>query len=155
MIGLHQSIFLLCEKVKRLSRVALGEKTGHGHKELSGSGMFHRYFGGYKMKKKTAVIVGIMLMLSQGLVFAGETTYRFDPSTQTSRAMEFGNTWEGYKLFQSNCKSCHFRGNDKGAQFLDTDSLTMRGWNMVFYKKYPRCAKDGSWAKLSRKICWL
>lgn len=109
------------------------------------------------MKKKIAVIVVMVAALvslsSAGRVFAadgnGETAYRFDPATQTSRALEFKNTWDGYKLYVSNCKSCHFRGNDKGARFLDTDSRTMRGWNNVFYKKNVRCAEDGSWAKLS------
>jgi len=107
------------------------------------------------MKEKIAVIVvtaAFLALLSQGLVFAedgGEAAYRFDPATQSSRALEFKNIWAGYKLFQGNCKSCHFRGNDKGAQFLDTDSRTMRGWNAVFYKKIVRCAREGSWAKLS------
>ncbi|MBA3002540.1 MAG: cytochrome c [Desulfurivibrio sp.] len=106
------------------------------------------------MKKRIAIIVVVgafVALLSQGLVFAGETTYRFDPVTQTSRAMEFKNTYDGYKLFQSNCKSCHFRGNSKGARFLDTDSRTMHGWNNVFYKKNVPCAKDDSWAKLSKE----
>ncbi len=108
------------------------------------------------MKEKIAVIVvmaAFLATLSHSRVFAddegGETAYRFDPATQTSRALEYKNTWAGYKLYQSNCKSCHFRGNDKGARFLDTDSRTMRGWNTLFYKKNVQCAKDGSWAKLS------
>ncbi|MHB8150706.1 MAG: hypothetical protein ACYDIB_11130 [Desulfobulbia bacterium] len=106
------------------------------------------------MQQRKSVVMATMaaclVLLSQGVAFAGETTYRFDPVTQSSRAMEFKNTWDGYKLYQSNCKSCHFRGNDKGARFLDTDSRTMRGWNTVFYKKNVQCAKDGSWAKLSQ-----
>lgn len=107
------------------------------------------------MNGKIAVMVvmaACLALLSQGRVLAedgGETAYRFDPATQSSRALEFKNLWAGYKLYQSNCKSCHFRGNDKGAQFLDADSRTMRGWNALFYKKNVRCAKDGSWAKLS------
>lgn len=107
------------------------------------------------MKEKIAVIVvmaAFMALLPQRLVLAedgGETAYRFNPATQSSRALEFKNLWAGYKLYQSNCKSCHFRGNDKGAKFLDTDSRTMRGWNALFYKKNVRCAKDGSWATLS------
>jgi mono/diheme cytochrome c family protein len=63
--------------------------------------------------------------------------------------MEFKNLWAGYKLFQGNCKSCHFRGNEKGAKFLDAESRTMRGWNSVFYNKNVQCAKDGSWTNLS------
>lgn len=106
------------------------------------------------MKKGIAIIVVVgafVALLSQGLAFAGETTYRFDPVTQTSRAMEFKNTWDGYNLFQSNCKSCHSRENNKGARFLDTESRTMRGWNNIFYKKNVPCAKDGSWSKLSKE----
>lgn len=108
------------------------------------------------MKGKIAVIAvmaAVLVSLSQAWVFAddesGETAYRFDPATQTSRALEYKNTWEGYKLYKSNCKSCHFRGNQRGARYLNEDSRTMRGWNVLFYKKNVRCAKDGSWAKLS------
>ncbi len=108
------------------------------------------------MKGKIAVIVvmaAILVSLSQARVFAddegGETAYRFDPATQTSRALEFKNTFDGYKLYKSNCKSCHFRGNERGARYMNEDSRTMMGWNAVFYRKNVRCAKDGSWAKLS------
>lgn len=108
------------------------------------------------MKGKIAVIVvmaAILVSLSQVRVFAddegGETAYRFDPATQTSRALEYKNTWEGYKLYKSNCKSCHFRGNERGARYMNEDSRTMMGWNALFYRKNVRCAKDGSWAKLS------
>ena len=107
------------------------------------------------MKEKIAVIVmaaAFLALLSQGLVFAedgGEAAYRFDPIIQSSRALEYKNLWAGYNRFKSSCKSCHFRGNDKGAQFLSTDSRTMRGWNALFYKKNVRCAREGSWAKLS------
>lgn len=108
------------------------------------------------MKEKIAVIflmASFLALLPQSRAFAdddgGETAYRFDPATQTSRALEFHNTWEGYKLYKSNCKSCHFRGNERGAQYMNEDARTMMGWNAVFYKKNVRCAKDGSWAKLS------
>jgi len=108
------------------------------------------------MKGKIAVIVVVaafLALLSQAKVFAndegGETAYRFDPATQTSRAMEFNNTWEGYRLYKSICKSCHFRGNERGARYMNEDSRTMMGWNTVFYRKNVRCAKDGSWDKLS------
>ena len=104
------------------------------------------------MKEKIAVIVVMvasLALLSRVPVFAGETVYRFDPATQTSRAMEYHNTWEGHKLYKSNCKSCHYRGNNKGAQYMNEDSRTMRGWNLVFFRKNAPCAKDGSWAKLS------
>jgi cytochrome c5 len=118
--------------------------------------LFKRNAGGSKMKKKMAVIVAMaafLVPLSQSGVFAndagGETKYRFDPATQTSRALEFKNTFDGYKLYKSNCKSCHFRGNEQGARYMNEDSRTMKGWNTLFFKKNVQCAKDGSWAKLS------
>ena len=108
------------------------------------------------MKEKIAVIVvmaAFLALLSHATVFAndegGETSYRFDPATQTSRAMEVKNTFDGWKLYKSNCKSCHYRGNDKGAQYMNADSRTMKGWNLVFFRKNVRCALDGAWAKLS------
>jgi len=108
------------------------------------------------MKEKLAVIIviaAVLGLLPQARVFAddegGETAYRFDPATKTSRALEFKNTFDGYKLYKSNCKSCHFRGNDRGARYMNEDSRTMMGWNVLFYRKNVRCAKDGSWAKLS------
>lgn len=104
------------------------------------------------MKEKIAVIVVMvasLALLSRAHVFAGETVYRFDPATQTSRAMEFKNTFGGHGLYKSNCKSCHYRGNDKGARYMNEESRTMRGWNMVFFKKNVPCAKDGAWTKLS------
>ena len=108
------------------------------------------------MKDRIAVIVviaAVLGLLSQTRVFAndegGETSYRFDPATQSSRALEFKNTWEGYKLYRSNCKGCHFRGNERGASYLNEDSRTMKGWNTIFFRKNVRCAKDGAWAKLS------
>ena len=108
------------------------------------------------MGKKIAVIIvmaAFLVSLSQSGGSAdddsGETAYRFDPTTKTSRALEYKNTREGYKLYKSHCKSCHFRGNERGARFLTEDSRTMMGWNALFYRKHVRCAKDGSWAKLS------
>jgi cytochrome c len=120
------------------------------------SGLFQAQTGDYTMKKKIAVIVAMaafLASLSQSKVFAndegGETRYRFDPATQTSRALEFKNTYDGYRLYKSNCKSCHFRGNERGARYMNEDSRTMKGWNTLFFKKNVRCARDGSWAKLS------
>ena len=74
-------------------------------------------------------------------------TKRFDPTTKTCRIFNFDTNWwgTGSKIFKQNCKSCHYRGNDKNAPFLYTESKSPRAWNRVFYKKYPQCAKDGSW----------
>jgi len=77
---------------------------------------------------------------------------RFDEETQTCRILDFYNSgWvsDGSKIFAESCKTCHYRDNDKGAKFLHSESKTMKGWNRVFYQKYPQCEKDGYWAKLS------
>ena len=81
---------------------------------------------------------------------------RYDKTTETCRILNTGQTdWDsqpwgkGAKIFKQSCKSCHYRGNDKGAPFLWAESKTSRGWNRVFFKKYPKCAKQGEWAELS------
>ncbi|MGV1099646.1 hypothetical protein ACUUL3_09610 [Thiovibrio sp. JS02] len=103
-------------------------------------------------KRVMTIIAGAVFFLLPGTsALAGETVYRFDPVTQSSRALVFGNLWAGYQAYRENCKSCHFRGNDQGAVFLNEDSRTMRGWNNIFFKRNVRCAKDGSWDSLSEE----
>lgn len=102
---------------------------------LTGKGFLHAY------------LFALALLLFAAQAGAGETVYRFDPATQSSRALEQKNTWSGFKLYQSGCKSCHASG--KGARFLDADARTMQGWNRVFYRKNVTCARDGSWAGFS------
>ena len=78
--------------------------------------------------------------------------YRYDEATQSCRVLDFFNSgWvsEGSRIFEDSCKKCHFKGNDKGAPFLYSESKTMNGWNRVFLKKYPQCFKNGEWASLS------
>jgi hypothetical protein len=81
---------------------------------------------------------------------------RFDETTKTCRVLDDGplewesNSWgQGGKMFKSLCQSCHRPGNDKGASFLWVESKTSKGWNRVFTKKYPKCAKDGSWQSMT------
>lgn len=77
---------------------------------------------------------------------------RFDPGAKMCRILTFYNSgWisDGSQIFKETCKSCHYKGNDKGAPFLHTESKNSQGWNRVFYKKYPKCAKDGSWGILT------
>lgn len=83
-------------------------------------------------------------------------TKRFDETTQTCRIFEDGQPeWdsnpygEGGNLFKQVCKSCHFRDNKNGAPFLWAESKSSKGWNRVFAKKYPECAKDGSWGEMT------
>ncbi len=77
---------------------------------------------------------------------------RLDDRTQVCRILDFYNSgWasEGSNIFQESCKNCHHRGNDKGATFLYSESKSMKGWNRVFFERYPQCAKNGEWASLS------
>ncbi len=79
----------------------------------------------------------------------GETVYRFAPITQTSRPLVYKNLRAGYLLYKQNCKSCHFRGNGKGATYFHESSKTMRSWNRVLFKQKVSCAKSGEWKKLN------
>lgn len=74
---------------------------------------------------------------------------RFDTRTKTCRLLSDQNLIVGYRNFKEVCKSCHSRENDQGAKFLYTESKTRRGWDRVFTKMYPVCAKDGSWDRLA------
>ena len=103
-------------------------------------------------------VAAFLIMTAMVAVFCvpatGQATpkKRFDEETQTCRILDFYNSgWvsDGNKIFAKSCKGCHSRDNDKGAKFLHSESKTMNGWNRVFYKKYPQCARDGYWAKLS------
>jgi len=97
-----------------------------------------------------ATLVATMLL---GLATAEATPRkRLDERTQVCRILDFYNSgWvsEGSKIFEQSCKKCHYRGNDKGATFLYSESKSMKGWNRVFFERYPQCAKDGEWANLS------
>ena len=100
------------------------------------------------------LLVSTALLVVFCLPVTGQATpkKRLDEATQTCRILDFYNSgWvsDGNKIFTESCKNCHYRDNDKGATFLHSESKTMTGWNRVFYQKYPQCAKDGSWAKLS------
>lgn len=105
------------------------------------------------MKKAVTFVLAIALLagLQLGTAAAGETAYRFDPITQKSRALTFPRTWAGYKVFTESCKGCHFTGNGKGASFLHTESKNIRGWKRVFLTRYPECAQNGVWDKLSQE----
>lgn len=101
---------------------------------------------------------GVMVcMIVFSFVFVGDSVghaspkKRFDPGTKTCRVFNNDSMWwgKGAQIFKSNCKTCHVRGNDKGAPFLYSESKSPKGWNRVFFKKYPQCAKDGSWANLT------
>lgn len=97
-----------------------------------------------------------LLFVSLALEADARPTKRFDATTQTCRNLADGQLewhsrpWgDGGKVFRKVCKTCHARSNDKGAPFLWTESKSSKGWNRVFARKYPECAKDGSWDAVS------
>lgn len=101
------------------------------------------------MKKTVFVVSMIVLMLSLGVsIIHARPDQRYDVGTRTTRDLLLSNRRAGYTVFRKFCKSCHYRGNEK-ALFLHTESKTMRGWNRVFYKKYPECATQGFWNTLT------
>ncbi len=107
------------------------------------------------MRRKSVVFA---LAAAVALIWAATAdaspTKRFDRTTQTCRILTFHNSgWvsRGAKLFKQECKSCHFRGNDKGAKFLHSGSKSMKGWNRIFYKRYVKCARDGFWDRIDQE----
>ena len=72
---------------------------------------------------------------------------RYDPATKSCRTLDFESYWfgKGGRLFEQKCKVCHTRKNSHNAPFLYSESKPPRGWTRVFFKRYPKCAKNGSW----------
>ena len=100
------------------------------------------------MKKLFTASLLMSLLLMNASFSDAVPRKRLDPGLKMCRILTFYNSgWvsNGNKIFKNSCKSCHYRGNDKEAPFLYTESKTPRGWNRVFHKKYPKCAQDGSW----------
>jgi hypothetical protein len=102
------------------------------------------------MKKGLTGLI-ICIALFSAVAAWASSTKRFDPGTLQLRTFDQVSLWEGRQIFQDSCKNCHFRGNDKNAPFLHTESKSMKAWNRVFYKKYPKCAKNGEWDNLDQE----
>jgi hypothetical protein len=51
----------------------------------------------------------------------------------------------GYNMWNKFCKSCHNRSEDSEGPFLTTEFRTRKGWDRVFKKRWPDCAKEGTW----------
>lgn len=100
------------------------------------------------IRKGIIVATGGLLLCLVAVVVSARPAKRLDPTTKTCRVFTPAAIDEGRQLFQSVCKSCHSRDNKVGAHFLHSESLISRAWNRVFAKRYPACAKDGSWASL-------
>ncbi len=103
------------------------------------------------------IFIGCVLFVFVSASFAmARPGHRLDKGTDTCRDFSQGALayaslpyGAGGKAFKTTCKSCHFRGNDKGASFLWVESKSSKGWNRVFAQKKVACAKDGSWDSLS------
>jgi hypothetical protein len=103
------------------------------------------------MKKAViGLLSGFLIIFLAGQVGASPVK-RCDEVTKVCRIFTHASLWEGYNIFKSNCKSCHYRGNKKGAKFLYTESKVRKGWNRVFAKRYTPCAKDGSWGNITEE----
>ncbi|NOX25796.1 MAG: hypothetical protein GXP59_06745 [Deltaproteobacteria bacterium] len=101
------------------------------------------------MKKIAIALIGGCLFLYWAVQAGASPVKRYDALSKTCRIFTHADLWAGYKIFRKNCKRCHFRGNKKQAKFLYTESKVRKGWDRVFATKYPPCAKDGSWGKLT------
>ena len=103
------------------------------------------------MKKTVIITMTSLILLSLAVCVQAKPAKRYDAGTKTCRVFGFDSGWwgEGNKVFKSHCKSCHSRNNDKGATFLHSEAKSPRGWNRVFYTKYPKCYKEGRWADLT------
>ena len=103
------------------------------------------------------ITLGFFILLSTFATQANaRPAHRFDAATNTCRDLSNGQAdWDsrpwgaGGIFFRKVCKSCHTRNNNKGAPFLWVESKTSKGWNRVFHKRYPLCAKNDSWKMLN------
>jgi len=111
------------------------------------------------MRKITVVLVGCLVACTWTIHSAdARPGKRFDEGTQMCRIIADGQLdWEsdhwgtGAVKFKEVCKSCHTRGNDKGAPFLYMESYGSEGWNRVFAKRRVPCKLDGSWDVLNQE----
>ncbi len=108
------------------------------------------------MKQLLVVIICTLALVATAVSVSATPKKRYDKKTGTCRILNSGSLeWEslpwgqGGKAFKQVCKSCHSRNNDQQAPFLWEESKTSKGWNRIFATMRVKCAKDGSWEKLS------
>lgn len=99
-------------------------------------------------KQFLMVAMGVSLLLVATAVLA-RPAKRYDPGSQSCRMFSPTTIEEGRQLFKDTCKTCHSRDNTAGAPFLHSESKISKAWNRVFEQRFPLCAQNGSWAKLS------
>lgn len=108
------------------------------------------------MKTSRIALTSCLIVAITATFVMARPATRFDETTQTCRLLNSGpldmasrSYGEGGKIFKQLCKSCHYRNNDKDAPFLWAESKTSNAWNRVFTKRYPQCAQNGEWDKLT------
>ncbi|MCK9296774.1 MAG: hypothetical protein M0P70_17050 [Desulfobulbaceae bacterium] len=108
------------------------------------------------MPRSALMFAVFLLAVSFALQAEARPKNRYDETTKTCRILESGplewdsRPWgEGGKVFREACKVCHSRGNGQGAPFLWVESKTPAAWNRVFAQRYPKCAQNGSWDKIT------
>ncbi len=111
------------------------------------------------MKQTGIAILTTLLLLAWAVLPAmARPGKRYDQRTKMCRILNKGQLdWDsepwgrGGKRFREVCKSCHSKNNDQGAPFLWAESYTAEAWNRIFAKRRKKCARNGSWDKLSEE----
>lgn len=113
------------------------------------------------IKQKWKIVVLVVLLLSIPFMSQADPIQQEVSSenvlpqrSEAERAKRFegaASLWliEGRKLYNSSCKSCHHRDNGVGASCFNPESKTQKAWDLVFEKRYSKCAKNGSWDSLT------
>lgn len=103
------------------------------------------------MKRNKIVITALLHLLFCCSISpshaAANDLKRYNPINKSCRTLGFDSFWggKGRRLFDQKCKVCHTRNNSETAPFLHAESKPPRGWNRVFFTKYPKCAQTGAW----------
>lgn len=110
------------------------------------------------MSRMPILCTVVIVTLAVAIQVNARPQIRHDEGTGTCRIIGEGplewesRSWgEGGQLFKKVCQSCHSRNNASGAPFLWVESKTSKGWNRIFAKRYPECARNGAWNGLSRE----
>ena len=110
------------------------------------------------MRNLMIFLLSLLAFSALGRPAAAAQLTRYDAATDSCRVLDDGplewssRAWgEGGKNFKQVCQGCHYRGNDKGAPFLWAESKNSQAWNRVFAKRYPKCARNGSWDSLDQE----
>ena len=97
-----------------------------------------------------STLVFIILFMFTSPSFAERPMSRLDPGSNSCRIFTLERLRQGGKIFSGSCKSCHSAEADRGAEsILYPRAYSPGDWTRIFYLRYPKCAQNGSWDKLS------